>query len=166
MTGPTKGTAKKEQGDTQNGSTTAARKPTAMQYAPARPQKTAAAATGDCDGHGSNQELVADLKAKLEDANAELDKANARIEETTVNIEGLERERDFYFGKLRDIEILAQEHEESGQLPDENVLKRILDILYATEEGFVAPEEEDELLQDGATYPNDELAANEDEETY
>lgn len=42
-------------------------------------------------------------------------------------MEGLEKERDFYFGKLRDIEIICQEDEGS----DTN--KRIMDILYATE---------------------------------
>ena len=162
MTGPTRGAGvKKDQSETQNGGSLGAPRKTApMQYAP----RTQKAAAGDGDGHSGNQELVADLKAKLDMANHELDQANAKVEETAVNIEGLERERDFYFGKLRDIEILAQEHEESGQLPDENVLKKILDILYATEEGFVAPEE-DELLQDGATYQEDEIA-NEDEETY
>ena len=44
-------------------------------------------------------------------------------------MEGLEKERDFYFGKLRDIEVLCQEHE-AAEL---TVVKQIMDILYATE---------------------------------
>ena len=44
-------------------------------------------------------------------------------------MEGLEKERDFYFSKLRDVEILCQQHESDG-VP---VIKQILDILYATE---------------------------------
>ena len=42
-------------------------------------------------------------------------------------MEGLEKERDFYFGKLRDIEVLCQEQE------DVPVVGKILEILYATE---------------------------------
>lgn len=47
-----------------------------------------------------------------------------------MNLEGLEKERDFYFGKLRDIEIFCQEQEGVENNP---VLQRILEVLYATE---------------------------------
>jgi len=52
-----------------------------------------------------------------------------QLSEMTESVAGLERERDFYFGKLRDIEVLCQENEDQ-ELP---VLKSILEILYATE---------------------------------
>ena len=46
-----------------------------------------------------------------------------------MTVDGLEKERDFYFGKLRDIELICQENE-----ADTNpVMKSIMDILYATE---------------------------------
>ena len=44
-------------------------------------------------------------------------------------MEGLEKERDFYFGKLRDIEVQCQE-EDGATVP---VVQKILEILYATE---------------------------------
>lgn len=50
------------------------------------------------------------------------------------NLQGLEKERDFYFFKLRDIEILCQEHDERDTNP---LIEKILEILYATQEGFV-----------------------------
>jgi len=45
-------------------------------------------------------------------------------------VEGLEKERDFYFGKLRDIEVQCQEEEDA---PAGSVIDKIKAILYATE---------------------------------
>lgn len=73
--------------------------------------------------------------------NAELTQENLRLvtelNEIKATLDGLEKERDFYFGKLRDIEVLCQESE-SDNLP---VIKKILDILYATADGFAPPED-------------------------
>ncbi|CAG2213690.1 MAPRE [Mytilus edulis] len=65
-----------------------------------------------------------------------------QLNEMRLTIEGLEKERDFYFGKLRDIEITCQEYEQEN-LP---ALKSVCDILYQTEDGFAPPE--DEVLVD------------------
>lgn len=46
------------------------------------------------------------------------------------------QERDFYFSKLRDIEILCQTNEDQEQ----PLLKAVLAILYQTEDDFVTPE--------------------------
>lgn len=57
-------------------------------------------------------------------------------------ITGLEKERDFYFSKLRDIELLLQTAvEQDPELDkDENgMIKQIQAILYSTEEGFEIP---------------------------
>lgn len=51
-----------------------------------------------------------------------------KVNEIKSTLDGLEKERDFYFGKLRDIEVHCQEYE-SENLP---VVKKILEILYAT----------------------------------
>lgn len=52
-------------------------------------------------------------------------------------ITDLEKERDFYFGKLRNIELLCQEKEGEA----DPTLQKILDILYATDDGFEIPED-------------------------
>ena len=41
-------------------------------------------------------------------SNQQMDELNAQLIESKLTIEGLEKERDFYFGKLRDIEVLCQ----------------------------------------------------------
>ncbi|MBN3325131.1 MARE1 protein, partial [Atractosteus spatula] len=46
-----------------------------------------------------------------------------------LTIEDMEKERDFYFGKLRNIELICQEKE--GE--NDPTLQRIVDILYATD---------------------------------
>lgn len=46
-----------------------------------------------------------------------------------MTVDGLEKERDFYFAKLRDIELICQEHEDENN----TVISKIRDILYATE---------------------------------
>jgi len=74
-------------------------------------------------------------------SSGQVDELANQLAETKLNLEGLEKERDFYFGKLRDIEIYCQEQEGTeGQA----VVQRVLDILYATEDGFAAPDEGDE----------------------
>jgi RP/EB family microtubule-associated protein len=47
-----------------------------------------------------------------------------------VNVENVEKERDFYFSKLRDCEILCQ----MAEFKDLPVVAAIINILYATDE--------------------------------
>lgn len=53
--------------------------------------------------------------------------------ELKLTVDGLEKERDFYFSKLRDIELICQEHESENN----PILSRIIDILYATEVQYI-----------------------------
>jgi len=68
----------------------------------------------------------------------EIDNLTAELSEMRTSVDGLEKERDFYFGKLRDIEVLCQEEGAAGT----ELSEKVLAILYATEEGFAPPEEE------------------------
>jgi len=54
--------------------------------------------------------------------------------ELRTEMEGLEKERDFYFEKLRDIEILLQDIEDKGE--GSELTASIFKILYATADGF------------------------------
>lgn len=56
-------------------------------------------------------------------------------------VTGLERERDFYFSKLRDIELLLQQACEADpelEKDDNSLIKQVQAILYSTEVGCVA----------------------------
>ncbi|KAK4696824.1 microtubule-associated protein, RP/EB family, partial [Lecanoromycetidae sp. Uapishka_2] len=74
-------------------------------------------------------------------ASAAIQQENTQLKST---VEGLERERDFYFSKLRDIELLLQQAVEQDpelEKDDEGLVKHIQAILYSTEEGFEIPAE-------------------------
>ncbi|XP_017839430.1 microtubule-associated protein RP/EB family member 1 isoform X6 [Drosophila busckii] len=81
-------------------------------------------------------------------SNQQVEELSNQLMDMRLNLEGLEKERDFYFSKLRDIEILCQEADDGEPTP---LIQKILDILYATEP-----------LQDGFAPPDD--APPEDEE--
>lgn len=86
-------------------------------------------------------------------ASAALQAENTQLKETVV---GLERERDFYFSKLRDIELLVQQAVEEDpeiEKQEDGLVKQIQLILYSTEEGFEIPAEgEEELADDQETF--------------
>jgi RP/EB family microtubule-associated protein len=78
-------------------------------------------------------EEIDQLKAK----NAETDQLYSELR---TEMEGLEKERDFYYEKLRDIEVLLQEVEDRGE--GTPLSASLFKILYATKEGFEAGEGE------------------------
>ncbi|KAI9138982.1 calponin homology domain-containing protein, partial [Paraphysoderma sedebokerense] len=80
-------------------------------------------------------------------ASRQVQELTKELEELKATMSGLETERDFYFGKLRDIEIIIQTKNTST--PPEllspelrDFMKEMTDILYSTEEGFEVPETE------------------------
>ncbi|PKK17494.1 microtubule-associated protein RP/EB family member 3 [Columba livia] len=74
------------------------------------------------------------------EADAQILELNQQLMDLKLTVDGLEKERDFYFSKLRDIELICQEHENENS----PIIAGIISVLYATEEGF-APPEDDEL---------------------
>ncbi|XP_067099035.1 microtubule-associated protein RP/EB family member 3a isoform X2 [Osmerus mordax] len=71
-------------------------------------------------------------------SDVEILELNQQLMELKLTVDGLEKERDFYFSKLRDIELICQENESESN----PILSRIIDILYATEDGFAAPDDD------------------------
>ncbi|KRF98563.1 uncharacterized protein Dwil_GK22141, isoform D [Drosophila willistoni] len=71
-------------------------------------------------------------------SNQQIEELSNQVMDMRLNLEGLEKERDFYFSKLRDIEILCQEADDGETHP---LIQKILDILYATEDGFAPPDD-------------------------
>ena len=51
------------------------------------------------------------------------------LQQNATQIAGLEKERDFYYQKLRDVEVICQEPECESLTS----VQKILEILYATE---------------------------------
>ncbi|KAK4337342.1 hypothetical protein RND71_043612 [Anisodus tanguticus] len=64
-----------------------------------------------------------------------------KLSQMALSAESLERERDFYYNKLREIEIICQSNEKNEKSV---VVDKISEILYATEEGFSLPAEDEE----------------------
>lgn len=60
------------------------------------------------------------------------------MQELSVLNDTLAHERNFYFNKLREVEVLCQAESDKPE-SDENLKKQILDILYAVEDGFASP---------------------------
>ncbi|XP_039387957.1 microtubule-associated protein RP/EB family member 3-like [Mauremys reevesii] len=73
------------------------------------------------------------------EADTQILELNQQLMDLKLTVDGLEKERDFYFSKLRDIELICQEHESENS----PVIAGIIGILYATEEGFAPPEDDE-----------------------
>ncbi|KAG6372764.1 calponin homology domain-containing protein [Boletus reticuloceps] len=104
-------------------------------------------------GRSGGKTPISGHRAGSTQPNEAMQNLQTQLRDMSTHMEGLEKERDFYFAKLRDIEILVQQQvealERSGQ--QDEALKEIQRILYSTEDGFEVP---------------DSTAQPEDEETF
>lgn len=98
-------------------------------------------------------------------ASAALASQNAELSQRVTD---LERERDFYFNKLREIEVLLQAEVEARPELDEQggIVNKVQQILYSTEEGFEIPAEDGEDGEDGAAGAHGHGTAPGEEETF
>mmetsp|Transcript_7224 Transcript_7224/g.10348 ORF Transcript_7224/g.10348 Transcript_7224/m.10348 type:complete len:330 (+) Transcript_7224:119-1108(+) len=87
---------------------------------------------------------VSSSDTALAKKNSELMSMNAELE---LTLDGCEKERDFYFEKLRGIEVMLQVHEESGGNSDpDDLISKIYKVLYARSEDNVVVSDDGELL--------------------
>ncbi|POY71235.1 hypothetical protein BMF94_5547 [Rhodotorula taiwanensis] len=146
---------------------TSARRPPAARPAPARGPPPVGAAAGRAPLGAGRVSAARTSSAAGGVDPAALEALNAQMSEMKLSVEGLEKERDFYFNKLREIEIIigarlevAEAPAEEGAVPvtedEKETLLQMQQILYSTEEGFEVPQEGEE----------GDLVANEEEETF
>jgi len=96
----------------------------------------------------------ADVTAGKTDGGEQKEKLLAQIAELEAQMVGFEKERDFYFGKLREVEIFCQNAE-----GDEFSKEKVVAILYKTDESEGEP-------ATTAASPEEVVAAEEPEETF
>ena len=62
----------------------------------------------------------------------------------------VETERDFYFEKLRDVEVIVQVHQEQGHLSDPvAMVEKVFRILYATAEDKLTVGDDGDIIEAG-----------------
>ncbi|KAJ4872776.1 Microtubule-associated protein RP/EB family member 1B [Raphanus sativus] len=93
-------------------------------------------------------------------SSAEVQALSKELEDVKVSVDLLEKERDFYFSKLRDIEILCQ----TPELDDLPIVVAVKKILYATDANESALEEAQECLIESLGLEAEEEEGNEEEE--
>ena len=106
---------------------------------------------------------------------APLSASSAVVQENTAlkeTVTGLERERDFYFSKLRDIELLVQQAIEVDpeiEKDEDGLIKHIQAILYSTEVSSLSRSDKamlKERLQEGFEIPAEAEGLQDDQETF
>lgn len=111
--------------------------------APLSSSRTGSATAGlGIGGRSGGKTPISGHRAGSTQPNEAMQNLQAQLREMSTHMEGLEKERDFYFAKLRDIEILVQQQMEVVEAAggEDITLKEIQKILYSTEEGFEVPE--------------------------
>lgn len=86
--------------------------------------------------------IIAD--ANLMKKNSEL---KTKLSEMELTLAEVEKERDFYFEKLRDVEVMLQVHQEKGgdDKDPERLIENVFKVLYATHEDNYTVDDDGEV---------------------
>jgi len=92
----------------------------------------------------TQQKGTSDLEEKLKSKEEKISNLSNQIKELNLIVEALGKERDFYFNRLRNVEIYCQTHTDQN----DQVIKDIEQILYSSEENQTVKSEinEDETF--------------------
>ena len=110
---------------------------TAPSAAPTKRSTSVTAATPAAAGSHVDANIAAKMAALIaenENLKANSEQSGEALNDLRHEMDGLERERDFYFDKLRDIEVIFQEVEDKGETSETTTA--VFKILYATQDGF------------------------------
>lgn len=132
------------------------------------PPASAPAATLSSDDNNSALTQALETVSHLQ---SEIERLQTVNDELQTDMSGIEKERDFYFDKLRDIEMMLQDIEDSGKgnhhgdchernFVGNELTAKIFEILYATAEGFQPAED---VAREDVMEPSNEA---EEDETY
>eukprot|EP00501_MAST-03F_sp_TOSAG23-6_P002590 GSMAST32.ASY1.ANO1.2731.1 assembled CDS len=87
--------------------------------------------TNSAPGAAARKNKTASLKENnVTSHNTSLTQSNAELK---LMVDGLEKERDFYFAKLREVEVMLQDPDDESQV--KKLLDKCFALLYASEEG-------------------------------
>lgn len=103
-----------------------------------------ASTDNNSNNHGAEDKKLLNEVSQLRQ---ELHTANEALEEVSNLKECLQIERNFYFGKLREIEVICQNISQTNnaeQISTLTLIEDLKDIMYSTEEGFLLPDDETE----------------------
>jgi len=137
-----------EVGEKPKGMAAAAGRPAVA--APRAPLKAAASSSSASSARRPQATVAPQTKTRAPAANASANNGNAKavaeleeqLQEMQVSVEALEKERDFYYGKLRSIEIMCTDKEGEDEMG--LLVGQIFEVLYATEDGFQTTEGDEE----------------------
>lgn len=86
------------------------------------------------------------LKSKITELSNKNHALEDKVAELELTLTNMEKERDFYFGKLRDVEIMMQVHEESEHNNPKKLIKKVFKVLYATSDDLVEVDDDGNIV--------------------